>query len=144
MVHVLILSLIVVAGDGPSLFVWDWFKEIKLDWKTIGLTTLDIQPVQLPELLQKYESVFQSTLGTIDSFQADLKLKDSSSKPVFKRAWPVPFALREVLGAELDRLESEGILRKVTHSDWASPIFIVPKGTMTIGEAQSLCVYNDS
>ena len=144
MVHVLILSLIVVAGDGPSLFVWDWFKEIKLDWKTIGLTTLDIQPVQLPELLQKYESVYQSTLGTIDSFQADLKLKDSSSKPVFKQAWPVPFALREVLGAELDRLESEGILRKVTHSDWASPIFIVPKGTMTIGEAQSLCVYNDS
>ena len=46
-------SLIVMAGDGPSRFGWDWLKEIKLDQKTIGLTTLDIQPVQLPELLRK-------------------------------------------------------------------------------------------
>ena len=32
------LSLIVVAGDGPSVFSWDWFKEIKLDWTTSTAT----------------------------------------------------------------------------------------------------------
>ena len=29
--------------------------------------------------------------------------------------------------AEIDRMENEGILRSITHSEWASPIVIVPK-----------------
>ena len=39
----------------------------------------------------------------------------------------VPFALKESLGKELDRLEEQGILRRVNHSDWAASVVPVPK-----------------
>ena len=47
--------------------------------------------------------------------------------PKFCKAHPVPFAIKEAVGAELDRLECEGILKKVDHSAWAAPIVAVPK-----------------
>ena len=45
----------------------------------------------------------------------------------FHNARPVPFAIKDAVGAELDRLETEGILKKVNHSNWAAPIVAVPK-----------------
>ena len=35
------LSFIVVKGKGHNLFGRDWLMHFKLDWKTIGLTTLE-------------------------------------------------------------------------------------------------------
>ena len=32
--------------------------------------------------------------------------------PKFHKAHPVPFAIKDTIGAELDRLECEGILKK--------------------------------
>ena len=49
------------------------------------------------------------------------------SQPKYHRARPVPFAIREAVGQELDRLESEGIIEKVESSEWAAPIVVVPK-----------------
>ena len=45
----------------------------------------------------------------------------------FCHARNVPFALQEAVEAEIDRMENDGILRSITHSEWASPIVIVPK-----------------
>ena len=39
----------------------------------------------------------------------------------------VPFALKPVIGRELDQLESEGTLEKVSYSKWAVPVVPVPK-----------------
>ena len=39
----------------------------------------------------------------------------------------MPFAIKEAVGAELDRLECEGILKNLDHSVWAAPIVVVPK-----------------
>ena len=54
--------------------------------------------------------------------------------PKFFKPRPVPFATKDAIGAELDRLEVEGIVEKVTHSEWAAPIVAVPKkdGTFRI------------
>ena len=51
-----------------------------------------------------------------------------NAKPQFFKARSVPYAIKEAVGQELDRLESSGILEKVDHSHWASPIIVVPKG----------------
>ena len=40
---------------------------------------------------------------------------------------PVLFAIRDAVGKELDRLEQQGILQKVSNSDWAVPIIAVSK-----------------
>ena len=42
-------------------------------------------------------------------------------------ASPVPFAIRDAVGQELDRLEKQGILQRVDHREWAAPIVAVPK-----------------
>ena len=57
---------------------------------------------------------------------AQLKLKSDAS-PKFFQPRSVPFAIRDAVGAEIDRLEKMGILEKVDHSDWATPIVPVPK-----------------
>ena len=46
----------------------------------------------------------------------------------------VPFITKGAIGAEFDRLETEGILETVPHSEWAAPIVAVPRkdGTFRI------------
>ena len=46
---------------------------------------------------------------------------------MYRKARPVPYALRQQVEAELDRLEHQGIIKKVEQSRWAAPIVIVPK-----------------
>ncbi len=60
-------------------------------------------------------------------FKASLSLR-SDAKPVFCKPRPVPFALKEALAQELDRLEKEGIIKRLNSSDWAAPVVPVPKG----------------
>ena len=53
--------------------------------------------------------------------KASLKLKENFT-PKFVKARPVPLAKKAKIDAVLDKLESEGIIKKVSHSDWAAPI----------------------
>ena len=39
----------------------------------------------------------------------------------------MPFALKEAIGQQLNKLEEDGIVERVDHSDWEAPIVIVPK-----------------
>ena len=39
----------------------------------------------------------------------------------------MPFAIKDAVGKELDSFERQGILRKVSNSDWAAPIVAMPK-----------------
>ena len=64
-------------------------------------------------------------LGTTKSYQAKLHIKSDETPKIFK-ARKVPYALRSSFEDELNRLEWEGILEKVTHSKWATPIVAVP------------------
>ena len=63
-------------------------------------------------------------LGRIKDIEAILKIKPNVT-PIFHKAIPVPYAF---VTKELDRLESEGVIETVTHSDWSSPIVPVLKG----------------
>ena len=55
----------------------------------------------------------------------ELSIKPEA-RPKFFKARSVPYALRPPIEEELDRLEREGIIEKVTHSEWATPLVAVP------------------
>ena len=67
------------------------------------------------------------------NFKASLNVKQPAT-PKFCKARTIPFALEETVKVELDRLESEGILKPVSFSEWASPITVVtrPDGRIRI------------
>ena len=69
---------------------------------------------------------FKEELGTVKKFQASLHLKDQAQLKFF-RPRPVPFAIRDAVARELDRLEKEKNIEKITHSEWEAPIVAVPK-----------------
>ena len=117
------LVLTIVKGDGPSLLGRDWLKHLQLDWQRIAKVD---STNKLENLLQDYEEIFKEGTGTVNSYQASLHLKEGAY-PKYHRARSVPFAIREAVGEELDRLERAGILEKVTYSEWAAPVVAVPK-----------------
>ena len=121
------LGLIVVQGEGPSLFGRNWLEHFQLDWKTIGLATLETSQARVDVLLKKYNDVFAEGLGTMKHFQATLRVRPGTT-PVFHRPRPIPFAVKDAVDKELERLQQAGIVEKVTHSDWAAPTVVVPKG----------------
>ena len=47
--------------------------------------------------------------------------------PRFFKPRPIPFAIKDAIGKELNHLESQGIIKKIDHSEWATPIVAVPK-----------------
>ena len=116
-----VLPLIVVDGDGPPLLGRNWLKELQLNWRHIFFVS---KTETLSDILKRHDEVFNRGLGTIKGFKADIN--------VFCKARPVPYALRQKVEEELDRLESQGVVKKVERSEWASPIVCVPKKDGTI------------
>ena len=123
-----VLPLIVVHGDGPPLLGRNWLKELQLNWHNIFLVS---KTETLSDILKRHDKVFNKGLGTIKGFKADIKLQDDANS-VFCKAQPVPYALCQKVQEELDPLESQGVVKKVEQSDWASPIVCAPKKDKSI------------
>ena len=119
------LVLVVIAGDGPSLLGRNWLNRIVLNWKKVfAVRTLRLE--SLNKLMQRHKALFSEGLGTIEPYRATLYIQPGA-KPRFFKPRSVPFAIRDALGSELDRLQQQGILVKTSTSDWAAPIVAVPK-----------------
>lgn len=67
-------------------------------------------------LLKQYEGVFKDKLGTLKGVKAKLHV-NPEVKPLFYKARTVPFALREKVEQELERLEKQDIITPVKFSD---------------------------
>ena len=106
------LTLTVVEGKGPALLGRDWLASLRLDWNSIRkVWNTNIQS-RLDALLVEYSDVFQEGLGTMRYFKAKLRVKEGT-KPVIHKPRPTPFAIRDVIGNELYRLEQERTIEKV-------------------------------
>ena len=68
------LPLLVVAGKGPTLLGRDWLRHLQLDWKAIGLTTLDGGRVRVQALIHKYPDVFAEKLGKMKNYKSHTPL----------------------------------------------------------------------
>ena len=81
----------------------------------------------LDKILSDYKIVFSDELGTLKDFQAEIPV-DPQVKPIYIRARPVPYSLKEKIEHELDRLVNLGIYQPVASSKWAAPFIPVLKG----------------
>ena len=70
--------------------------------------------------------IFQQGLGKIKGVEAKLHV-DTQAKPLYFKARSVPFALRQKVEQELERLESQDVITPVPFSEWATPIVPVVK-----------------
>ena len=77
-------------------------------------------------LVNKYSKVVSNTLETMSQYYAKLHLKPNTT-PKFWRPRPVPFALKEGVEKELDRLQAAGIIEPIIFSEWVAPIVATPK-----------------
>ena len=82
---------------------------------------------QLLKLLQKYEDLFDGSLGTWKTAPIQLELKDPNVKPYHAKPYPVPHSQERKLKDEIKRLCDYGVLRKTNRSEWACPMFTISK-----------------
>ena len=126
------LPLIVVSGDGPSLFGRDWMTKIQLNWKEIYTVTME---AKLNDLLDRHSTLFQPGLGTLKDYKAKIYV-DPQAKPKFCKARQVPYSMKSKVEEELERLEKEGIIEPVQYAEWAAPIVPVLKAD---GKSLRIC-----
>lgn len=69
-------------------------------------------------IIDEFDSVFSNQLGKYSNRKFIIRVKEGVS-PAFCEARPIPYALREKVELELDRLVKVGILEPVESSDWA-------------------------
>ena len=116
------LPLVVVDGNGPTLFGRQWLDSIKLNWRSIN----HVKSRSLQSVLDGHPEVFKSELGTLKGYEAKIFV-DPDARPRFCKARSVPYAMTEKVEEELERLEKEGIIEPVQFADWAAPIVAVLK-----------------
>ena len=70
---------------------------------------------------ERFPDVFKKGLGTMIGIVGKTII-DNESTPTFWKARIVPYAMKERVNDELERLLNEGIIEAVNHSDWETPI----------------------
>lgn len=115
------VSLVVVKGNGPSLFGRNWLEKFKVNWHQVKVVRESLQ-----EVLSRHNALFAEGLGCFKGDPVKLHVKQEAI-PKFCKPRPVPFMLRSKVEAEIDRLVKEKVLVPVKFSEWAAPIVVVPK-----------------
>ena len=71
------------------------------------------------------------TLGRWTGDPVDIELKPDA-QPCHARPYPVPKCHQDTLRNEVGRLVEIGVLKKVNHSEWGAPSFIIGKKDGTV------------
>ena len=77
-------------------------------------------------MLYQYANLFKPERETLQGTIVKFQVKPNT-RPRFFRARPVPYALRDKVTPELDRLRKADVIETVQFSDWAAPIMLALK-----------------
>lgn len=92
----------------------------------VHTVAVDHLPQRLQEMMSTNQEIFATPTGRAANRIATLELKPDA-RPVFRKARPVPMALRRAIETEITKLVDEGIWEPVDTADWATPIVPVVK-----------------
>ncbi|XP_062532911.1 uncharacterized protein LOC134201686 [Bombyx mori] len=116
------LKVIVAQGSGPNLLGRNCFEALGICVNVNTIKEINVTEV----ILNKHNEVFRAGLGTYRGEPVNIHLKPGAV-PRFMKARPVPYAIKERVEKEINRLEAEGVLRPVTFSEWATPVVPIVK-----------------
>ena len=81
---------------------------------------------EMSVLLNKHTKLFTDGLGKFSKGEANIFI-DESVKPVFCKARPLPYAIKDKVEKELDSMVEKEILSPVSYAEWAPPIVPIQK-----------------
>jgi hypothetical protein len=95
---------------------------------------------QFKILFQKYEHLFDGTLGEFYMEPISLQLMDTNCKPLHASTYTIPRSAEQQLQQckEVVRLVEIGVLEEDYSSEWDSPSFSIPKKNNRLGSSHSL------
>ncbi|CAB3244193.1 unnamed protein product [Arctia plantaginis] len=112
------LKLYVIYRGGVPLLGREWLKQLNMDVVVVN----SLKKCVYSELqcglrfnkglfIKAFPTVFSGKLGKLVSERATLRVRDGA-RPVYRRARPLPLALRPRVDDELQRMEKEGSTEK--------------------------------
>ncbi|KAF2887596.1 hypothetical protein ILUMI_18579 [Ignelater luminosus] len=130
---------VVDSGNRP-LIGRDLISKFKINFEINNISKENklLHGVKNPELkgiLHQFSELFQDKLGAYNACKVDFRVKEGTL-PIFCKPRILPFAFRELVDKELDRLEAEHIITKAENNDWGTPLVPVLKAD---GKTFRLC-----
>lgn len=119
------LPLYLTKGSSPTLLGRNWIHALGVRLPEYQEAVLHVVK-DVPSLLTDFKSLFQPGVGTFAGTTASIYVPEGA-RPRFFKPRPLPFALKDGVTQELQRLQREGILVPVKTSEWAAPIVPVLK-----------------
>ena len=122
------MPILVVQGVGPTLIGRKWLKVIKLNWHKL----FNVEEKGYKKVTNRFPEVFSTDLAELKALKVNIPI--GNTQPKFHKARNVPYAMKEKVNKELDRLVEEKIIEPVQYSMWAAPIVPVlkPDGSVRI------------
>lgn len=116
-----------------------WLDIVKPEWrKTFEVKQVKSKSDFVDYLKEKFPGCFQrDNFSSIKGYKANVVLKEDAV-PVFQKSYGVPYALKEQVNEEIERLIKVGTFVPVKYSEWASPIVVVKKPN---GQVRLCCDY---
>ena len=107
----------------------DGQKQLNIVIDPQQFATVSLTEKNLTDILSMHTDLFKPGLGCCTTATASLILRDNAQAKYCKPR-KLPFSIKPVVGAELDRLENDGVIERVSHSDWATPFVVIRKSTL--------------
>ena len=115
-----VVPLLIVKTHSSSLIGRTWFGPLGLSIAGIKSMTSTV------DYVQEFPKVFDRHIGKYRGPPVSFEF-DKNTQPILMKARKVPFALKERIEKELERLVEEGVLEPVDHPRWCTPIVVVAK-----------------
>ena len=93
-------------------------------------------------LCDEFPDLFKQELGCLKDFELDVKFK-SGVKPVFQKARPVPFALRDDLAKGYEEGIAKGVWKPVQFNEYGTPVVPIRKAQTSSGMKPKLRICGD-
>ena len=115
----------VVKGKARNLLGRDLLCQVRLDWQSIFAVFIPKEN-KLEAILDKFNEIFVKETGLCKGIKAKINMKNGTV-PIFRKARPLPYAMKKRVENELNGLEQKGIIAQVQYSDWAATVVPVLK-----------------